>query len=197
MTKTENRKHDGTDFVLKDIVKKKKNPQQKLDKYFVVTKKAKFPKAEASPVEKNFQGFPLTECVYESTVEKYVCRPVNYYRNKDKETIEKSDLCCECYLRPCLLKDEVGQEMLDGFHTVDLRWVDKFEAWSLMQELGEKVTRDVFGNLEQFGLYGVPSCVLASINRVHGVMFGLEEHEKTLDPKSDPVGAAIDRNLSL
>jgi hypothetical protein len=46
-----------TNFVCKDIVKKKRNPQPILTKFFPITKKAM-----AVRVPKNFQGFPLHEC---------------------------------------------------------------------------------------------------------------------------------------
>jgi hypothetical protein len=53
-----------TPFVCKDIVKKKKNPQQRLERYFPVTKR------RVTKVKKIFQGFPLTECIYEEEINK-------------------------------------------------------------------------------------------------------------------------------
>jgi hypothetical protein len=64
-----------TPFVCKDIVKKKKNLQQRLERYFPVTKQ------RVMKVEKNFQGVPLTECIYKEEINKYVFKPRKYPAN--------------------------------------------------------------------------------------------------------------------
>lgn len=87
-----------TQFVCKDIVKKKKNPQQKLERYFPVTKQ-KQPK-----IEKNFQGFPLTECIYEEEIDKYVYKPTDYPSAGTTNPKQQHSLCNKCFLRPCFVK---------------------------------------------------------------------------------------------
>jgi hypothetical protein len=69
-----------TNFVCKDIVKKKRNPQPILTKFFPITKKAK-----AVRVPKNFQGSPLHECEYEEEVGEYVYRPPNYHKEMEEK----------------------------------------------------------------------------------------------------------------
>jgi hypothetical protein len=96
----------NTEFVLKDIVRKKKNPQQKMERYFVVKK----PKSKR--LQRNFQGFPVTECVYEEEVNKMVYKPPGYPSWDDTiegpgirmKKVTEHKLCPECFLRPCLVK---------------------------------------------------------------------------------------------
>jgi hypothetical protein len=80
MTRTDinNNKEGGTSsvnaaskFVIRDIVLKKKNPQQKLEKYFEVKKKPRINQA----IRRNFQGFPLSECCYEEEIGNFVYCP--------------------------------------------------------------------------------------------------------------------------
>ena len=54
------------EFRIKAIPKKKTNPQRKMKQFFSVTK------AIPKQVEKNFQGFPLAECVYEEEIDETV-----------------------------------------------------------------------------------------------------------------------------
>jgi hypothetical protein len=103
MDKKENKDNatlpNKTPFVCKDIVKKKKNPQQRLEMYFPVTKQ------RVMKGEKIFQGFPLTECIYEEEINKYVFKPRKYPANgTSSNSIQQHSLCHKCFLRPCFVK---------------------------------------------------------------------------------------------
>jgi hypothetical protein len=76
-----------TEFVFKDIVvTKKKVPQQTMERYFMVVKqKREIPKT-------NFQGFPLSQCVYKEEVMDMVYRPTGYPRRTER----KKDSSTEC-----------------------------------------------------------------------------------------------------
>jgi hypothetical protein len=98
-----------TAFVCKDIVTKKKNPQQTMERYFMVVK----PKREIP--KRNFQGFfPLSKCVYEEEVMDIVYRPTGSPRRTER----KNDSCTECtqlrpgcLLRPCVVRGKWNEIM--------------------------------------------------------------------------------------
>lgn len=82
-------------FVVKNIIQKKKNPQQKLERYFAVLKSKR---AEVAPL-KNHQGFPTALCKHEEEIGKLVFCPPNY-GDKSKK------LCRDCLLRPCVAMEK-------------------------------------------------------------------------------------------
>ena len=84
-------------FVVKNIMQKRKDPQQRMEKYFPVVKKSKS--------DKNFQGFPMEHCVYEDDVGKFVYRPT-CYGMENKKGEEESKFCRECLLRPCFVQSK-------------------------------------------------------------------------------------------
>jgi hypothetical protein len=96
-------------FVCKDIVTKKKNPQQTMERYFMVVKsKREIPK-------RNFQGFPLSKCVYEEEVMDIVYRPTGYPRRTERKNNSCTEctqqLCPGCLLRPCVVRGKWNEIM--------------------------------------------------------------------------------------
>jgi hypothetical protein len=88
------------EFRIKAIPKKKTNPQRKMKQFFSVTKP--IPKQ----VEKNFQGFPLAECVYEEEIDETVYSPPDWGFTEEDGSRSDWDFCQKCLLRPCLVKEK-------------------------------------------------------------------------------------------
>ena len=81
-----------TEFRIKAIPKKKTNPQRKIKQFFLVTKL--IPKQ----AEKNFQGFPLAECVYEEEIDKTVYSPPDWGFTQADGCRSDWDFCQKCLL---------------------------------------------------------------------------------------------------
>ena len=75
----------STQFISRNIVRKKKKPQQRIEKYFPITK------PRGTTVERNFQGFPLAHCHYEEEIGKFIYRPPCYYYGNKKKNNEEED----------------------------------------------------------------------------------------------------------
>ncbi len=173
-------------FVVKDIVRKKKNPQQKMERYFPVTK-PKVPR-----VEKNFQGYPITECRYEEEVEKHVYRPCNYYKQlaaKGKKQ-EEAPLCTRCFLRPCIVKGRWNEIMEFCEDVMIFENDDSDEMYFKMMNHAESIVLDVFGP-RYYRNHPSPTCINELVGRYHDVKREMEEEEEA-DPDEDLVAGAID-----
>lgn len=77
---------------IKTYKKKKKNNQKKMKQFFQVTK----PKAKKKDLEKNVQGFLISDCYFDEFMGIHVYSPRSY--GGDPE----ADICGSCLLRPCI-----------------------------------------------------------------------------------------------
>ena len=174
-------------FVVKDIVQKKKTPQQKMERYFPVTK------PKVGRVEKNFQGYPITECRYEEEVEKHVYRPSKYYKQlatKGKKG-EEAPLCTQCFLRPCIVKGRWNEIMNFCEDVMVFENDDSDEMYFKMMNHAESIVLDVFGP-RYWRNHPNPTCINELVGRYHDVKREMEEQEEQ-DPDEDLVAGAIDR----
>lgn len=177
-------------FVIKDILIKKKNPQQKLEKYFKVTKPKK------SQVERNFQGFPLSDCIWEEEVGQFVFRPASYY-NKischnnggDPSGDEEGALCRECLLRPCLVKGRWDDIMSFCEDTMIFEDDDSDAMYFKMMNHADSILVEVFG-ARHVRNHPTPLCVSALVGNYHDTKRGVEAAEE--DPDDELVSGAVD-----
>lgn len=77
-------------------------------------KKTKQLKLKAAFVERNFQKYPIKNCVYDTGLEKHVHEPGRYTKEFSKLELATARCCCSCYLRPCIM---VGKQItfIEGF----------------------------------------------------------------------------------
>lgn len=176
-------------FVCKDIVRKKKNPQQKLKRYFIVTK----PK-----VEKNFQGFPLRECRYEEEVDKMVyCPPLRPWK-KEESTPEKKkpqpQLCRECLLRPCMVKARWNDIMDFCEDTMVFANNDGDAMYDKVVNYAVSIQVEVFG-ARYARLNGLPACVYEIVGNYFGTKSAIEneeEEEEGFERDNELVAGSVD-----
>ena len=77
------------------VAKKKKNPQKKIREFFSPAGPNKLP-------SRNFQGFPIKQCIFEPTVNKWVYQPTGWGNYLPFPFTKASWLFCEhCLLKPC------------------------------------------------------------------------------------------------
>ena len=101
-----NRKSSGE--VMKELVD---NPTKgKL----LAKKKTKQLKLKAAFVERNFQKYPIKNCVYDPVLKKHVHQPGRYAKEFSKLELASACCCSSCYLRPCIM---VGKQItfIEGF----------------------------------------------------------------------------------
>jgi hypothetical protein len=172
-------------FVCKDIVWKKTNPQQKLERYFPVAKQGN------AKVEKNFQGFPMSECVYEEELDKYVFKPAGYPPAGENPTKQHA-LCHKCLLRPCLVKGKWDDIM--GF-CEDIMVFENDDSEGMYSKLtnhAESIMVEIFG-AKYAAHTAAPGCVYELIGKYHNVKSGMEaEGSPHEDPDDELVANAID-----
>lgn len=77
---------------IKTYKMQKKNPQKKMKHFFKVTK----PKTKKKNLEKNVQGFLISDCRYDDFLGIHVFCPSTYDGDPD------ADICGSCLLRPCI-----------------------------------------------------------------------------------------------
>lgn len=169
-------------FVCRNIVRKKKNPQQKMERYFPVTK----PKAEK--VEKNFQGFPVAQCRYEEEIDKLVFCPPGYPgRNNDKE--REPQLCQECLLRPCMVKAKWNDIMGFCEDIMVFENDDSDGMYFKMINHAESIQVDLFG--PRYARNNpLPNCVHQIVGNYLDVKSGMEQEGG--DPDGELVSGAVD-----
>ena len=184
-TGTKGEKDNKNNFVLKDIlVKKKKNPQQKLEKYFAVSKPKK------GREEKNFQGFPLGQCRWEEAVQDFVYQPP-LYCSKEKNS-EEADLCRECLLRPCLVKGRWDDIMCFCEETMVFEDDDSDAMYFKMINHAESIVVEVFG-ADYAGNHTTPLCVFGIVGKYHDFKRGMTEDSSSQEsPDDELVAGAID-----
>lgn len=178
-------------FVLKDIVKKRKDPQQKMETYFPVTK------SKAVKVEKNFQGFPLTECRYEEEVGKMVYCPPRYGVEQEEDEGTKDnknkeeDLCHHCLLRPCIVKAKWNDIMGFCEDTIIFENDDTNTMYFKVLNFVETIILvDVFGG--RFARNNpVPCCVNEMVSNYFVVQSGMDD-EVVVDPDEELVERSVD-----
>lgn len=191
MTNTKDKAISSVHFVSRDIVQKKKNPQQKLERYFALTK------SKGQKVEKNFQGFPLNECRYEEEIDKCVYCPPGYPGEKQAETFLRGEkltdqkLCHDCLLRPCIAKgrrnDIIGFcEEIMVFESDDT----SDSMWAKMIEHAETIVAGVFGS-RHVRNHAPPSCVHEMVRSYVAFKSGMEEEEEE-NPDHELVARSVD-----
>lgn len=147
------KKQAAKKWVLKPIPEKKaQKPQKKMNQYFPITK------AKAPPLEINFQGFPLSECVFAAEIGTYVYCPPAYGNNAMRKG---GRVCPDCYLSPCFAKekDEEIHEFLCDFpiHNVFNSDNEMDEAYEKMVDRIERMLTESFG-AKYASSVGVPDC---------------------------------------
>ena len=173
-------------FVIRDIVLKKKNPQQKLEKYFEVKKKTRTNQA----IRRNFQGFPLAECCYEDEIGDFVYCPPCYNNNKKrKEGGAEERLCHECLLRPCIVRGK-WNHIMDFCEEVMVFENDDSEAmYFKMMNHAESIMVEVFG-ARYCRNNPTPACIQGVVSNYFETKAQMEEEEE--DPDEDLVAESID-----
>ena len=143
------------------VAKKKKNPQKKIREFFSPAGPNKLP-------SRNFQGFPIKQCIFEPTVNKWVYQPTGWGNYLSFPFTKASWLFCEhCLLKPCFAMrkhcdifcvEEEKEDTLDN---------NPFNSFSTMnRELREKamaLMAGVFGR-GYAQRTGLPKCVLDDID---------------------------------
>lgn len=173
-------------FVIKDIVLKKKNPQQRLEKYFEIKKKTR----SNQPNKKNFQGFPLAQCRYEEEIGDFVYCPPCYSKKKD----EGEKLCHECLLRPCIVRGK-WNEIMDFCEEVMIFENDDSEAmYFKMLNHAESILVEIFGADYVTKQQRAPGCLYELVGNYHRVKGGMELDDglQEGDPDEELVANAID-----
>ena len=188
MTKTGVEERKATTFVVKDIVKKKKNPQQKLEKYFPVTK------ARAARGERNFQGFPIEQCRFEEKVGKLVyCPPCYNNLEEEKESSEERELCSDCLLRPCIVEGK-GNELFTFCEDIMIFGQDDSEVmYTKMLKHADDLMGSVFGERYTRNHPATPECILEVVMKYHTLKTGMEVEENQGElPDDELVANAVD-----
>lgn len=170
-------------FVCKDIVKKKKNPQQRLERYFLVTKQVRKPKAET-----NFQGFPLSECIYEEEVDDYVFKPSDY---PPKGSKKEHGFCHKCFLRPCIVRGKWDDIMGFCEDIMVFENNDSEGMYSKLMNHADSLMVEVFG-AKYVASGRSPSCVYEMVGNYHSLKSGIETEEFDDDPDDALVASALD-----
>jgi hypothetical protein len=178
-------------FVIRDIVLKKKNPQQKLEKYFEVKKKTRTNQA----IRRNFQGFPLSECCYEEEIGDFVYCPPCYNNNKKrKEGGAEERLCHECLLRPCIVRGK-WNHIMDFCEEVMVFENDDSEAmYFKMMNHAESILVEIFGAEYVTKQERAPGCLYELVGNYHRMKGGMEGEEELqdVDPDEDLVANSVD-----
>ena len=194
MTKTASiqKEKDGTadhnvlpKYVVKEIVIKKKTPQQKLEKYFEIKKKMR----TNWVAKKNFQGFPLSQCCYEEEIGDYIYCPPCYNKKNNKGHTKEEELCRECLLRPCVVRGKWNDIMEFCENVMIFENDDCDSMYSKMLNHAESILVDIFG-ADYVNSRRAPVCLYELVGRYHSVksgMEGLDEH-----PDDDLVANAAD-----
>jgi len=177
-------------FVCKDIVRKKKNPQQKLERYFAVTK---------AKVEKNFQGFPVTDCRYEEEIDKVVyCPPFSPWKKEEEEESstkknKEPELCRECLLRPCMVKARWNDIMDFCEDTMVFANDDSDAMYDKMINYAVSIQVEVFG-ARYTRQNPLPACVHDIVGNYFGTKSAMEdeEEEEALKRDNELVAASVD-----
>jgi hypothetical protein len=174
-------------FVIRNIITKKKDPQQKMEKYFPVAKAAKMAR-----LEKNFQGFPLSECVYEAELRADVyCPPCCRDENGERKWTSDS-LCHHCLLRPCMVK--MRWEDIMGYCEDCMVFENDNSDGIRFKITGhmESICAEIYG-AEFASKYSIPSCALEVVSDYHRVKLGMDEAEEDEeDPDEELIGGAVD-----
>lgn len=149
-------------FIARNIVRKKKNPQKTLQKYFPVVK----PK-QINP-ERNFQGFPLTECVFEEELDQFLFRPP-WYGNKENSDGSPHQLCRHCLLRPCIVFEKWDQIIEFCEEAVVCGNVDDSEGmYSKLLNHAQSTVASIFGP-RYVRNNPDPNCLLDVVGRYHRI----------------------------
>ena len=169
-------------FISKNIVNKKKNPQQKLERYYSVTK------SKGRVAEKKFQGFPLRLCKFEEEIGKFIYCPPCYTNKLEERQVKEAELCHECYLRPCVVKGK-WEDIMGFCEDVMVFENDDSDAmYFKMVNHVESVLVEIFG-ARYVRNFPPPSCVYNLVGRYHDTKREMEEEEH---PDDGFGAAAID-----
>jgi hypothetical protein len=177
---------DGNKFVVKDIVVKKKNPQQKLEKYFEVKKKTRTNQV----TKKNFQGFPLSQCRYKEEIGQYIYCPPCYTQKNKKGSVEQ-DLCRECLLRPCIVRGKWNDIMNFCEDIMIFENDDSDSMYFKMLNHAESLLVEIFG-ARYATTRRPPGCLFELVGNYHSVKSGMEAEVLDDHPDDDLVANATD-----
>ena len=143
------------------IAKKKKNPQKKILEFFSPAGPNKLP-------SRNFQGFPIKQCIFEPTVNKWVYQPRGWGNYLPFPFTKASWLFCEhCMLKPCFAMRKHCDLFCVEEEKEDMNHNNPCTSFSTMnRELREKalaLMAEVFGR-GYAQRTGLPKCVLDDID---------------------------------
>ena len=133
---------ESKEWERKLIVIKKRNPQKLMENFFPVTK----PK-RAIP-EKNFQGFPLSECRYVEDLHEYVYCPPKYGRKTVMMPQGEWTVCPHCLLNPCMKVEKwddimgfCGDQLVGWFslHRCGVVWANRGPGPGTRPNLGTPI----------------------------------------------------------
>lgn len=66
-------------------------------------KKKKQIKLKEAFLQRNFQKYPIKQCVYDATTGKHIYQPPKYKRVMEVEGLDRGVCCASCYLTPCIM----------------------------------------------------------------------------------------------
>ena len=141
-------------FVVKDIVKKKQDPQQLLYNFFPVVKEGR------SSEIKNFQGFPKDQCIYDTKIGKWVYDPP-HYEPESKNAFPRPRVCSDCYLRPCVVSGRWDAIVLYCKES-EQEGYDIEEMEEIASDHLKEMMKGIFGE-RYTNLYSVPACACTAI----------------------------------
>ena len=138
--------------VLKKSDRKRKDPQTKINDHFRSSKSRK--------PQRNHQGFPIDQCVFEPTLKRWTFQPKGHGAVEGPHSVPWL-LCEHCLLRPCIVREGVG-EALDMLARENPLTPSCVLNWRAVDKAHD-VLIDVFGRRYANKL-GTPTCVMEDIN---------------------------------
>jgi hypothetical protein len=137
---------------------RKKNPQKKIKQFFKVTKR------KVGHTEKNFQGFPMEECVFADDLGRFIWHPPVYGNTAPlkqdplRYSMFARVTCKWCYLPPCICEEKNDEiwKFLDAIRETGLD--DKADLVSIAESEAASLMVEVFG-ARYVRNNGIPPCI--------------------------------------
>ena len=90
-------KQSKCEVLMKDLL------DNRVEGKLLTKKKKRQPKLKQAFVQRNFQKYPIKNCVFDTALQKHVHRPGKYVKEFSKLELATALCCGSCYLSPCLM----------------------------------------------------------------------------------------------